>query len=56
MTQAAITELAVALAATTARHRRGAFIALILIVMIAGVAYYAWRRRKLRQKSDNDRL
>ena len=43
------------LAATTVHHRRGAFVALIVLDIIAGLAYYAWRQRRLRQKAENER-
>ncbi|MGD0385593.1 MAG: hypothetical protein ABSB73_05590 [Solirubrobacteraceae bacterium] len=43
------------LAATTAHHRRGALVALIVLLVIVGLAYYAWRQRRLRQKAENER-
>jgi hypothetical protein len=43
------------LAATTVHHRRGAFVALIVLLIIVGLAYYAWRQRRLRQKAENER-
>jgi uncharacterized iron-regulated membrane protein len=43
------------LAATTGHRRHGAFIALIVLVVIAGLGYYAWRQRRLRQRAEHDR-
>jgi cytochrome c biogenesis factor len=54
MIQAALSTVAVALAATTTHHRRGAFVALIVLIVIVGLAYYAWRQRRLRKQSEHD--
>ena len=44
-----------AVAATTGHRSHGAFIALIVLVVIAGLGYYAWRQRRLRQRAEHDR-
>jgi uncharacterized iron-regulated membrane protein len=54
MIHAVINTIAV-VAATTGHRRHGAFIALIVLVVIAGLGYYAWRQRRLRQRAENER-
>jgi hypothetical protein len=43
----------VVIAATIGHHRRHGLIGLVLLVIvIAGVGYYVWRRRQARQERD----
>jgi cytochrome bd-type quinol oxidase subunit 2 len=54
MIQALVNTISV-LAATTGHRRHGALIAVIVLVVIAGLAYYAWHQRKLRQRAEHER-
>ncbi len=55
MIQEAATAIAAALAATTDHRRHGALIGLVVLLVIVGLAYYAWRQRRLRRQAQNDR-
>jgi uncharacterized BrkB/YihY/UPF0761 family membrane protein len=48
MIQAAL--VAAALAATTTHHRRGVAVAFVVLIVIAGLGYYAWRQRSIRKR------
>jgi hypothetical protein len=38
------------LAATTTHHRRGAAVAFVVLIVLIGLGYYAWRQRSLRKR------
>jgi hypothetical protein len=51
--QLTITTLALTLA-TTAHRRHAPLVGLVLLIIIAGLVYYTWRRRKLRRQRGDD--